>query len=83
MMIVRDDFSRYARVYFLRSKDEAVRYFRKFIAEIHPRRIEKVRSDGGGEFLRESSNSYAIRRKSSRRKRLLTLRSSMQRLNEQ
>ena len=50
MMIVRDDYSRYARVYFLRSKDEAVRYFRKFIAEIHPRKIEKVRSDGGGEF---------------------------------
>ena len=51
MMIVRDDYSRYARVYFLQSKDEAVRYFRKFIAEIHPRKIEKVRSDGGGEFL--------------------------------
>ena len=42
MMIVRNDYSRYARVYFLRSKDEAVRYFRKFIAEIHHRNIETV-----------------------------------------
>ncbi|CAM9415846.1 unnamed protein product, partial [Sphacelaria rigidula] len=44
MMIVRDGWSRYARWYFLRTKNEA------YIAEIHLRKIEKVRSDGGGEF---------------------------------
>ncbi|CAM9446364.1 unnamed protein product, partial [Sphacelaria rigidula] len=35
---------------FLHTKDEAVQYVSKYIAEIRPRKIEKVRSDGGGEF---------------------------------
>ncbi|CAM9619252.1 unnamed protein product, partial [Sphacelaria rigidula] len=50
MMIVRDDCSRHTRLFFLRTKDESVWYFSKYIAEIHPRKIEKVRRDGGGEF---------------------------------
>ena len=49
-MIVRDDFSRFTRVFFLRAKDEAVTYFSKYPAEITPRKVEVVRgSNGGGE----------------------------------
>ncbi|CAM9745032.1 unnamed protein product, partial [Sphacelaria rigidula] len=50
MMIVRDDCSRHTRLFPLRTKDEYVQYFSKYIAEIHPRKVEKVRRDGGGEF---------------------------------
>ena len=50
MMIVRDDFSRITRVFFLRTKDETATCFSKYLAEIAPRKVEVVRSDGGGEF---------------------------------
>ena len=50
VMIVRDDYSRFTRVFFLRTKDETATYFSKYLAEIAPRKVEVVRSDGGGEF---------------------------------
>ena len=50
MMIVRDDYSRFTRVFFLRTKGEKATYFSKYLAEIAPRKIEVVRSDGGGDF---------------------------------
>ena len=50
MMIVRDDYSRFTRVFFLRTKDETATYFSKYLAEIAPCKVEVVRSDGGGEF---------------------------------
>ena len=50
MLIVRDDFSRYTRVFFLQSKDEAAEYFSKSLAEMAPRIAEVLRSDVGGEF---------------------------------
>ena len=49
-MIVRDCFSRFTRVFFLHTKDETATYFSKYLAEIAPRKVEVVRSDGGGEF---------------------------------
>ena len=49
-MIVRDDYSRFTRVFFLRAKDETTTYFSKYLAKIAPRKVEAVRSDGGGEF---------------------------------
>ena len=49
MIIVRDDFSRFTRVFFLRTKDETATYFSKYLAEIAPRKVEVARSDGGGE----------------------------------
>ena len=52
MMIVRDDYSRFTRVFFLRTKDETATYFSKYLAEIAPRKVEVARSDGGGEFLK-------------------------------
>ena len=53
-MIVRDHFSRFTRVFFLRSKDETTTYFPKYLPEIAPRKVEVVRSDGGGEFLADA-----------------------------
>ena len=50
MMIVRDDFSRFTRVFFLRTKDETASYFSKYLAEIAPRKVEVVGSDGSSEF---------------------------------
>ena len=50
MVIVRDDFSRFTRVFFLRTKDETATYFSNYLAEIARSKVEVVRSDGGGEF---------------------------------
>ena len=47
-MIVRNRFSRFTRVFFLRTKDETATHFSKYLAEIAPRKVEVVRSDGGG-----------------------------------
>ena len=49
MVMVRDDFSRLTRVFFLRTKDETATYFLMCLAEIAPRKVEVVRSDGAGE----------------------------------
>ena len=50
MMIVRDDVSRFTRVFFLRTKDETAMYFSKYLEEIAHCKADVVRSDGGGEF---------------------------------
>ena len=52
MIIVRDDFSRFTRVFLLRTKDETSSYFSKYLAEIALHKIEVVRSNGGGEILK-------------------------------
>ena len=49
-MMVRDYFSRFTRVFLLRTKDETATYFSKYLAEIAPRKVEVAKSDGGGEF---------------------------------
>ena len=62
-MIVRDDFSRFARVFFLRTKDETATYFSKYLAESAPRMVEVVRSDGGGEFSKGAFGALCITEK--------------------
>ena len=52
MMIVKDGYSRFTRVFSLRTKDEKAPYFSKYLAEIAPRKVKVVRSDGSGEFSR-------------------------------
>ena len=54
MMIVRDHFPRFTRVFFLRTIDKTAVYFSKYLAEIAPRKVEVVRSDGDGEFSKGS-----------------------------
>ena len=54
-MIVKDDFTRRAWMYFLRSKSDAGSAFRSFLASVRadgiPSLVEIVRSDNGGEFF--------------------------------
>ena len=63
MLIVRDDFSRYTRMFFFRSKDEAAEYFSKYLAEIAPRKAEVVRSNVRGEFHEGEFGSLCRREK--------------------
>ena len=55
VMLVKDDFSRHAWVYFLKHKSDASDAFRKFLADVRadgvPSKVEIVRSDNGGEFF--------------------------------
>ncbi|CAM9754360.1 unnamed protein product, partial [Sphacelaria rigidula] len=62
-MIVRDDHSRYTKLYFLRKKGEAERYFAQCIEWVSPRKIEMVRSDDGGEFSKRLFGELCDREK--------------------
>ena len=53
-MIVREVFSRFKRVFFLRTKDETATYFSKYLAEIAPRKVEVVKRDGGSEYSKSA-----------------------------
>ena len=61
---MRDDFSRFIRVFFLRTKDETATYFSKYLAEIAPRKEEVVRSDGAPSFRKVLLGPFAQQRKS-------------------
>ena len=54
-MIVKDDFTRRAWMYFLKNKSDAGSAFRSFLASVRadgvPSLVEIVRSDNGGEFF--------------------------------
>ena len=53
-LIVRDDFSRYTWVYFMRHKSDATELFEQFLADSRadgvPSTVVIVRFDGGDEF---------------------------------
>lgn len=60
-LLFEDDFSRMSFVYFLKTKDEAFEYFRKFkvISENQTGlKIKKIRSDQGGEFSGNNIESF-------------------------
>ena len=52
VMLVKDDYSRHAWVYFLKLKSDSGNAFRKFLADASadgvPSKVEIVRSDNGG-----------------------------------
>ena len=50
IILVKCVFSRFTRVFFLRTKDETAMHFSKYLAEIAPCKVEVVRCDVGGEF---------------------------------
>ena len=54
MLMIRDDFTRFNAVYFMRSKDEVSRYFRQYLADYRftgvPCPVETVRTDDAAEF---------------------------------
>ena len=53
-MIIRDDFSRYAWLYYISHKSDAAEAFKQFLADLRvegiPSEVVIVRSDNGGEF---------------------------------
>jgi hypothetical protein len=56
-MTLIDDASRFCYVYLLKTKDEALDYFKIYKAEVEnqlERKIKRLRSDRGGEFFPES-----------------------------
>ena len=59
MMIVRDNVSRFTRVFFLRTKDETTICLSKYLPEIAQCKADVVRSDGGGEFSKGAFGASA------------------------
>ena len=56
-----DDFSKYTRVYLLKSKDEVEESFLKYKAEVEnqlDRKIKRLRSDRGGEYDTNSLTAF-------------------------
>ncbi|CAM9912655.1 unnamed protein product [Sphacelaria rigidula] len=76
-MIVRDDDSRHTKLYFLRKKDEAERYFAKYIAWVSPRKMRLSVAMTGVNFRRVHLVNCATGERSSRRIQLPTHSSSM------
>ena len=54
MLLVKDEFSRFSTVYFMRSKSEVSKYFKQYLADHRfygtPSPVETVRTDDGAEF---------------------------------
>ena len=60
-MTLIDDSTRYCHVYLLKSKDEALNYFKIYKAEAEnqlDRKIKRLRSDHGGEYFSNEFDSF-------------------------
>ena len=60
-LVVTDDFSRYSWVLFLGTKDETAGMLKTLftqLANIHSRKIKKIRSDNGTEFKNQTMEAY-------------------------
>ena len=81
MLMIRDDFTRFNAVYFMRSKDEVSRYFRQYLADYRftgvPCPVEAVRTDDAAEFKGRASADLCRERGISNSSPLQTVRSLM------
>ena len=60
-MTLIDDSTRYCRVYLLKSKDEALKFFKIYKAEVEnqlDRKIKRLRSDRGGEYFSNEFDAF-------------------------
>src|SRR3954465_2276495 len=60
-MTLIDDSTRYCRVYLLKSKDEALNFFKIYKAEVEnqlDRKIKRLRSDRGGEYFSNEFDAF-------------------------
>ena len=60
-MTLIDDSTKYCRVYLLKSKDEALNYFKIYKAKVEnqlDRKIKRLRSDRGGEYFSNEFDSF-------------------------
>ena len=64
VMIVKDEFSRYTWLYYLRNKSDAASAFKRFLTDVRadgvPSEVQIVRSDDGGEFSGGSSGRFVL-----------------------
>ena len=69
MLMIRDDFTRFNAVYFMRSKDEVSRNFIQYLADYRftgvPCPVETVRTDDGAEF-KSGAFAYLCRERGTR-----------------
>ena len=81
-LTVRDGFSRYTWVFFMRHKSDAAELFEQFLADSRadgvPSTVVIVRSDGGGEFRGEGLETCLYHEGSSRNVRRPTVPNSGQ-----
>jgi transposase InsO family protein len=62
-MTLIDDSTRYYHVYLLKSKDEAMYFFKIYKAEVEnlfDRKIKRLRSDRGGEYFSNELDSFCV-----------------------
>ena len=62
-MTLIDDSTRYCYVYLLKTKDEALDFFRIYKAEVEnqlERKIKRIRSDRGGEYFSNEFNLFCL-----------------------
>jgi transposase InsO family protein len=62
-MIFKDDCTRFCYVYLLKSKDEALHYFKTCKAEVEnqlERKIKRLRSDRGGEYSSSDFSKFCV-----------------------
>ena len=60
-MTLIDDATRYYYVYLLKTKDEALNYFKMYKAEVETqleKKIKRIRSDRGGEYFSNEFNLF-------------------------
>ena len=60
-MTLIDDSTRYCRVYLLKSKDEALNFFKIYKAEVEnqlDQKIKRLRSDRGGEYFSNEFDAF-------------------------
>jgi len=58
-----DDCTRFCLVYLLKTKDEALHYFKTYKAEVEnqlERKIKRLRSDGGGEYFSVDFSDFCV-----------------------
>jgi transposase InsO family protein len=58
-----DDYTRFCYVYLLKSKDEALHYFKTYKAEVEnqlERKIKRLRSNRGGEYFSSKFSKFCI-----------------------
>lgn len=62
-LLLKDDYSRYCFVYFLKSKTDVLNKLMQFLAEVQAdgHRIKRIRSDCGLEFCNEQVNDFLLK----------------------
>lgn len=62
-LLLKDDFSRYCFVYFLKNKTEVLDKLMEFCAEVQACgfKIKRLRTDGGSEFCNEEVNQFLLK----------------------